>query len=663
MNSWAKFQFPKNYLLKYTSLKSLSSLVFPLALVFIVAVLVSLNISGSSIGVYESPSSSTMQAVDPLIGKVRPIRSDEWLVRTPWLLNQVQTGFQTKRYSGMGIHDVGIVGDLPTKDFDIVVKPHHVPLFIIGEERALAAEWWIWHVLMATGVYCLLLVFTGSKIISIAAPILLLSSPSTQWWAAPGTFTTVGYGSLACAAYLVSIDSKKRTKRYLMALVSGWLFACFACTLYIPWVITTTIFVLFVILAVLLEKIKSSKEIGTNVREILKPTLITAACSILLLIMFYLRHKGAIEAISSTVYPGERASESGGGVSTAIVFGAPFDFLAARFPTVQVNGTNQSENSSGIFYFLPVFIVSMWFLSQKGSFKDKRSRNLMISVLAVGTVFSAWLFLPINSSVGQFLLLDRIPPLRVLPAMTFVSLVALALLLNNLVSSGLVLNRKILISAIGVFAMVHIYAFLNYTINQESFKFHQGIPAIAYLSIALWLLFRKYLKTGLLLLLAFGVLQFSQVNPLQRGIRPLSENSVSQLVFDVLQENPKLDNWFLLGGDAYVRGSLEASPINLLSGVSRYPDRKFWNIFDPKSKYVEYWNRYGHIYTSAGPIGFEPQISSDSPDTISLKIDPCDSRLKSIGVDVIVTQNFEIGCHVLIKSTYWGDSLIRTYRN
>lgn len=651
------------YLSHRSTIKLSRTFIFPLTLIVVFTVLVGLNVSGSSIAVYETNTVGTDHTGESIFGQVRPIRSDEWLVRTPWLISQVQTNFETTRTSGMGMHDVGIVGDLPTRDLDLIVKPHHIPLLFVGPDRAISSEWWTWHLLMACGVYALLTTLTRKKMISVVIAFLLLSSPSTQWWAAPGTFTTVGYGCLAAAIFIKSLDAVKTLRRGLLASLAGWLFACFVATLYIPWVITTTIIVGFIVIAVLIDAISSSTTLRRGLRKIWMPTSITGVTALAFIALYFLRHHDAIAIISRTVYPGERATETGGGISAPTVFGAPFDYFASQPQTAQVNGTNQSENSSGTFYFLPVLISSIWLFYRKNAFTSKKDRNVLIGILLAGLIFTAWLLLPVKSSVGQLLLLDRVRPIRILPAMTLVSLIALGLLLANFVSSSVAMPRKIVLCAVTFFAVIHLYALDRYSISGRTLEITQGLPVVLYLCFVLYVLLRKQLVYGSILILLYGVFQFVQVNPIQQGASPLIDNPMARLISKITQENPDLSTWFFFGGDPYVRGTLEASPINFLSGVSRYPDYNFWEVLDPKRNAENAWNRYGHIYVSAGALNSEPQIVSNSPDTIQLTLDPCDARLVALAVDAIVTQDFEIGCHELIGTTFWGESLIRVYRN
>jgi hypothetical protein len=120
--------------------------------------------------------------------------------------------------------------------------------------------------------------------------------------------------------------------------------------------------------------------------------------------------------------------------------------------------------------------------------------------------------------------------------------------------------------------------------------------------------------------------------------------------------------WMLIGGDIYVRGSIEATGVSFLSGVSRYPNWDAWLILDPTLQYEESWNRYGHLSISVGEKNSEPVISSPQSDVIQIVIDPCDKRLELLNVDLVVVQDMEIsGCGTLLDDVTWGNRKIRVY--
>jgi hypothetical protein len=152
------------------------------------------------------------------------------------------------------------------------------------------------------------------------------------------------------------------------------------------------------------------------------------------------------------------------------------------------------------------------------------------------------------------------------------------------------------------------------------------------------------------------------VNPIQRGVSPLLDNPVSSSAREIRQGLEKDIGWMLIGGDAYVRGSLEATGVSLTSGVSRYPDYDYWRVLDPELKYEDSWNRYGHIFVSPGEKDSDPLITSPQSDVIQVVLDPCDKRLLRLNTKIVVTQNLEISeCGAILKTITWGDRIIRFY--
>ena len=86
-----------------------SLLFIPICVVVLIVLLGSLRLSGSSIGLVAEnyPAQSA--------GIPRPNRSDEWRGRTPLVVRQAATDFASETDVGMGVHDTGVLSDLPVK--------------------------------------------------------------------------------------------------------------------------------------------------------------------------------------------------------------------------------------------------------------------------------------------------------------------------------------------------------------------------------------------------------------------------------------------------------------------------------------------------------------------------------------------------------------------
>jgi hypothetical protein len=638
------------------------SLFFPIAVILGVILLTSLRLSGSSLALYETSSGESASSAGVVFGEPRPVRSDEWLVRAPWFLNQLKNGLPTVSESGIGSHDLGVSGDLPVKSLDLLIKPHQLSSLFLEPSSALAAEWWIWHALMLLGMYALVLVLTKNIGVSFLVSVLLVASPSTQWWVASGTFTTIGYGAFSAACLLKSFECQSQKIRAVLIAIAGWLSACFICTLYVPWIITTSIVLGFICSSSIAFRLIYAKQKRRELFLTLGSLGVFLAVSALFVGIFVLNHRQAITVMNSTVYPGSRTSETGGGLKMATIFGSPLDYYSWQPQTAVINGTNQSENSSGILYILPIAVLIIGFGFIRERFWRARQSVEVGATLVAGGVLLSWALIPIPSVVGKLFLLDRVPPERVLPALTFASLIALGQYLAMKLSVDTWRESSVVASAMLSFLGVSFIAASKYEVNNVELNFLNAIVLIALLSIPMFMSFFKMRTIGMIGLVAFSLLQFFNINPLQRGVAPLLENPVARKVSTIAKDFSKGDGWLLVQGDIYVRGSIEAAGVSLVSGVSRYPDYEAWKVLDPDLKYEDAWNRYGHIFVSTGEEGSDPVISSPQGDVIQVVLDPCDARLSELNVRVLVTQNLEISrCGKLIERVKWGDRTIRFY--
>jgi hypothetical protein len=578
-------------------------------------------------------------------------------------MNQIKNDLPTTTWSGVGSHDVGVVGDIPAKSLDLLVKPHQLTSLFLGPERALAAEWWMWHLVMIGGVYVLLFVLTKNIVISAAIALLLALSPSTQWWVAPGTFTTVGYGSLAAASVIAAINNEKRRERYVFGCLAGWALACFICTLYVPWIITTLLVVGPVVLGVVIQKLVKAEDRTSALKRCGLVGVLVVFTSVLLVAIFGLRHIEAIRAVNGTVYPGQRAAEIGGTLNPATVFGAPFDFLAYGKQTVTVNNTNQSENASGVMYFVPILVA--WFGLVAGGFRVFQSRvsASLTAAFAACLVFISWAVLPLPSYVGRLFLLDRVPPSRVLPGLALASVLVLGLFLALLRQEQIKLRASVVATSLSAFVFIQLWAAGLYRVDQVAIDLWRPVGIILFLTVALGAMLLRWTRIGLAILVFFGSVQFAQINPIQVGAQALLDNPVSSMVSETNKKLGSETGWLQVGGDVYVRGSLEASGVRFVSGISRYPNHDAWRILDPKGKYEDAWNRYAHVAFEVGEPGTDPVITTPQADVVYVRIDPCDPRLASLGVNVIVTQDFELpNCGEIVSEVTWGSRKIRAYQ-
>src|SRR5205807_8701308 len=327
-------------------------LVFPLLILLVTVVLGSLELSGSSVSRYD-PSGGNNGL---LAGRARPVRTDEWFVRTPLLARQVALDLPEHDVIGVGEHDMAVGNDLPTGGWVVLVRPHTLPYHVFGFARAFAFEWWILFLaLPAIGLYFLALALGVRIVTALLIALIVVLSPIVQWWTVPATGTTIGYACLAGAALIAAVRARSLYSTIALAALAGWLGGCLVLTLYPPWAVPMALLVGAVVVAAVAMRLPPPGERRAWWIGLLVVGAVGAGVPGLLILAFFVAHRDALEALANSIYPGRRRSAGGAG-DLAVLLGAPFDLVESAMsnPVVEVNGLNQSEAAAGLFTLLAI---------------------------------------------------------------------------------------------------------------------------------------------------------------------------------------------------------------------------------------------------------------------------------------------------------------------
>jgi hypothetical protein len=605
---------------------------FPALVVLAVVVLGSLELSGSSASLYAEPG----QDSDLVAGRARRHRTDEWWVRTPLVARQKTLGFPDRDELGVGDHDMGVLSDLPSKGWEVVARPHTFPYHVFGIERAFAFEWWImFFALPALGLYALALQVGLRAVTSALLALLVVFCPFVQWWTGSWTGTSIGYACLAGAALIAAARTRTLPARLGLGALAGWAGACLVIVLYPPTVISMALLVGVVTAAAIATSIPPRE----GRREWLQrlAMVLGVACLLVgaLVVAFWAAHRGGIEAVNDSLYPGQRRNSAGTG-DLGILLAAPFDIIESTrsTPELTVNGTNQSEAAAGLFTVLAV-AAALFVDRQRSPWSPWRSRVVLLGLLGVSGLLLAWYYLPIPDFVGRGTTFDRVRPDRLLMPFAVASALLLGLFLDASHRSERKLRPLPLAAGITAFAVPTLWAGFSLRIDGEPASRWQVLLLAAVCTIGIGLALRGA-QLGLWLLVAFFAVSAATVNPVQHGLDALLDHPAAQLGRE-LRTRPGagavLNFW---GGDLTARGGLTASGVDLVSGVNIHPNEKAWRVLDPDDSEREAWDRYNNAVWSPAPPGAEPHIEG-SGDTVAVVVDPCDPRLARLGVGTVVT--------------------------
>ncbi|PZT31531.1 hypothetical protein A7X93_11035 [Stenotrophomonas maltophilia] len=341
--------------------------------------------------------------IEPLLGKARGIRMDEWMVYTPYLQIAVANDFGATNAFSPYHETLRSFQALPLLDWGLLFKPYHWAFFILPPANAYS----FFFMFMAMAFLCGWALFLRQlRVPPLAAVLVALTlyfSPYVQvWW-------TTNWGAFALAPW-VAVAWLRIDNRWLRILASAyalvvWLLA----VAYPPFIISALLAMGVLVLAFRRDALTVARLLDAAV-----------AGSLALLAFLGYFHE-AIEIVRNTVYPGQRES-AGGGVN-------PVALLTHGFPNLMTRGfyplpAFEPSNACEIAVFsslLPLFTAVLADWTQV--LRWARGHRLSLAVLAAGIALVAcWIFLPVPLRIGQLTGLSMVPPTR--------ALLALGLLLN-----------------------------------------------------------------------------------------------------------------------------------------------------------------------------------------------------------------------------------------
>ncbi len=606
-------------------LQALRPWLFPLLLVGIVLLLTALDLSGSSVSVIDPGPSSGL-----VVGNPRPIRSDEWRVRTPLVVRQAGAGWGQQANIATGPHDIGVVADVPVRDWSTFVRPHHWGYWAFGLSRGFAFEWWLNWALAAIGPYALLYVLTRRVTLSAALGLVVAAAPSVQWWTNSFTGSVIGYTCLGVAALILALRQPGRSKRWIgLIAFSGWMFACAATIPYPAWVVP-----LFIALApvVALAVFVEAKQDGRSWRERLITAAAVGGTAAVMSAAFLFHHRAAVQAISQTVYPGHR-SESGGGGDLVGLFGSPYYWYVARHAEpVLVNGTNESEAAGPLMLLLPA-VVAYACAAMLPGFTVVRRRAA--ALLCGGLVLFAWFVLPIPAGIGRLVLLTQVPPHRLYH--TLAPIGAIAFGMTTCFVGGLPVASRRRIAAIAASATFAATATAGTWFTIQNVPLPGGRVVIISMGVAslVGVTLAGYIRSGAIAMAVLAVVVTLFANPLQHGLGPLTDSPAIAKINAEAAQSPGV--WWVSTSDSQADiAVLTASQAPMISGPSVYPNVEVWLRLDPNRSKAASWNSYSHVIVDALPDGATTTMWREA-DILHLGLDLCgaDAAALKIGRAVL----------------------------
>ncbi|MCD7101234.1 DUF7657 domain-containing protein [Pseudoclavibacter sp. 13-3] len=600
---------------------------FPGLLVGAACVLVMFGISGSSTAAWASYFGD-QAGVTVLAGEPRPIRSDEWMIQSGWVVSQYQLGFPVMNGAFPGGVNSLMYNDAPTLHWSMAFRPHLLGFFVLPLDQAMSVRWWLPVVALVGMCYVLIVLFLPTRPLSAAAlSIAAFCSPIIQWWMLPSTLWPVAWAFAVLTAVVLALKVSKRWVRVAAAVVAGYLTVTMAMSLYVPYMVATFVPVLFVSVGLAASAARAGALRWRLVLARLTPLLVAGAVAVFVVGLWLFQQRTSVQQVLSTAYPGARNTLPGQGDRHDLLalMSAPFQ-SALNSGDFSGLGVNPPESASpllvGLFLVPAVIWVIVHFRRTTG-YLDWA----LVSTLAANLFVLAFLYIPgwavISKPLGLFLTTEH----RLRLAFVVLNVVTVALLVHRLDT----LKRRgpwwvaSSVAALVVLSVIVVALGLrnaHSTVTEP--KSVWICVALALTAAVVWIVRRRLLPAAVALLLV-SVALCGRVNPMTSGVYDLRETEAGRAVLALSAANGGA-RWVNVGGPEVMSILFEAG-VPMYGGMQTYPPTLMWNEIDPMGRYEHQWNRLAQVKWTLG--AGEPVVSNPAPDAIDVTFDACSDFAQS----------------------------------
>jgi hypothetical protein len=549
-------------------------------------ILTALNINGSSVGMWSAILTEEKTATSLLYALPRDVRSDEWLVWTPALLAQARhrPSFPVEN-PVIGAARSPILLNLPTRHYSTFFRPQFWGYFLFDIEHGYAWNWNAKIFGLLAAMFVLIRKLSGDRFWpALVGTAWIFCSSYTQWWFSSLPMLPEMLASWALALWCAMRLGDGPPRKSAVAITAGLILATvnFLLCMYPPYQIP----LIYLGAAILFGWYwKRRGETPASERFLPDPWWVALAVAGVALVMvpFFVGMLPTLRLVAHTVSPGAQRA-TGGALGAADLFlGLAEPFLSARAYPEHCGNVCAAAN------FYPVWLAAACWMAATVTKVGNARRRLLWPLLACILVFTVFALCPLPALIGRITLLsfsaeeDMILPIGV--GGILLSVLALQEMEE---AARHPLRRTILIIVCGGIATILIVA--AYGESPAFFTTWRLLFAIAlsWCLFALYLWPVKRLFSALILVALF--LPATRVNPINRGLAPLTRTSALPTLEKIRQMRPDA-RWAAFDG-AHQSALLMAAGLDVISGSKMLPDLDFFRELDPTGRDLDIYNRY-----------------------------------------------------------------------
>lgn len=618
------------------------SIAYMFFLVCVGMLMIIFKINQSSFPMYDSYLASDVRS-DVLAGHPLAIRSDEWVVQTPYILNQVIKGSQSENLN-IGSGASPSLTAVPVSGAINFSQPKFWGFSFFDVDRGFSWLWAYKSVGMLFSAFVVLMLLTKSNaVISMIGSIIIYSANFSQWWFSSNypEIVIAFFGIVTSVSYL--LFSRKLFLIAFSTLTLVIFSINFALHLYPPFLIPLFYLGIFIIAGLLLSDFRYR-----DMYRWMSYRIFFAGGALVVLAGFfanwYIEGIETIKVVQETVYPGRRTS-SGGGAFWRVFTGYfdLFSFDQRRFPSFLGN-----VSEAGAYLMLaPLTMIFFFFKSSRATLLNP----LVLSLMAYIFLLVLWSSIGFPTVIARYTLWEMSSPHRAAIGLGIANIILFCVMFSGLekveYKSPISLIAGLGISAFFILVVVF-YGFFLSDMDPNYYSVKRIlISAVILFFLALSVL-RLNIGLFVILMVLISVPGF-RVNPIVMGLDGIYKKEVA---IAARAANSTLPGRWMVFGNIVHPQYFKALGLDVFNGARFTPDFDEMKLLDPDHNYINVWNRYAHIHVEEVLALDAPIFTLKQPDLYTIQVDPCALEIQKLGIKYLVfTHNAEGVVAHCVKST------------
>lgn len=516
----------------------------------------------------------------PIFGRIRHIRTDEYIGTTPSVLasgygetpygqyNEVMRG--TKTLNAI----TGVYAGYST----LAYAPWKLSYLILPKEYAFSFCWYA-PIIMAflISMELFYIISKNKKLLAVTGAFLVVGSSFYLWWAFP-VYIISAQGTVVCLSYF--FNNERFWQKILFGIGTALCFSNFVINLYPAWQVPFGYMFLAVGVWLLHENWDRIKKMSLNEWLI----IIGAVCLVASFVLFHFYTiKDYVTTINETAYPGKRVDTGGFSLSKIFIYSqAPF--YAYR------DVGNASE--AGVFFSLfpvPTIMALYCFIREKK--KDWLTGGLLLAQLPM----LIYVTVGLPEIIAKISLFANSITTRTIDVIGLIQIYFIIIILSRYHDIPKMHKMPALILGIitaGISIGVSIDKYPGYLINIQKILMFGVITGM---SICLVIHLEKKIKT-LFLYSLIGISLFTgvYVRPVMKGLAAIYSKPAAKEI-EKICENDKGAKWIACGGGSALSSFSISCGAPTVNSLNIYPNMELWRKLDPQGEYEGVYNRYAHV--------------------------------------------------------------------